>query len=157
MFFLFIALFASNALFGQTTKPQMQKMYSDYLKENGYSPQVAADGSLIIFDDRNGNGYRYVIFVNDESSKCFQMGRYDKYLGEGNYWDKLNEAKKSLESYLKDITVVFDGGRDPGGWFMANVALKKPDDFKRVFTRIVLSLRVAEDLFYVELLRQRGE
>jgi len=60
-----------------------------------------------------------------------------------------------MESHLKDITVIFNGGREPGGWFMANIRLNRPDNFKKYFLRLLYSLRIANDLFYVELFKQR--
>jgi hypothetical protein len=148
---LFIMIFAINPLFGQTSRAEMQKMYTDYINsEWGYS-LYASNAEHVVFDDSQGN--RFVIFIN--TNNTFQMGYYNQYLGESYTTDSLNRAKAAMESHLKDITVIFNGVREPGGWFMANIRLSRPDDFKKYFLRLFYSLRIANDLFYVELFKQR--
>jgi hypothetical protein len=145
-----IMLLIGYVLFAQMSRSDMQKMYTGYLSSNmGYSSFLVNDGS-VVFDDRQEN--RYIIFINTGSS--FQMGCYDQYLGETYAMDSLNKAKIMLESHLKDVAVIFNGGNEPGGWFMANIRLSRPEDFTRVFPRLLYSLRIARDLFYIELFKQ---
>ncbi|GHV61198.1 hypothetical protein AGMMS49587_04710 [Spirochaetia bacterium] len=145
--FVLLGLCTANILTAQRmSKNDLQKMYIDYLRSEGISPSIASDfNGNIFFDDEN---WRYWIIIDEATPNMFRLWLYYPYLGETWSYDKLEKAKSIFENTVKIVRVEFNGGGDAGGWYMAEIPLNRPEDFKHIFRIYLTSLSAANRTFY---------
>ncbi len=123
------------------TKEQLQKMYLDYLKEEGYVPRLDEDGDVQF----KSEGSTYFIQINVDDSEFFRIGF-------PNFWkienveerqkvlvaaDHANRATKVAKVYVMKDNV----------WGSIELFLATPQDFKSVFRRSMSALKTVVDTF----------
>lgn len=146
--FCLICLFAVvSPLYAQMTKKQMQTMYVDYLKAEGYSPTIDDDGDVSFKKE----GLTYYILVNDADQEYFTIVHL-------NFWEieskeELAQAyvaavKATRDTKIADVFVRKDE-KDVG--IEAEIFINKPEDFKKFLDRLISSLQHARKLFIEEM------
>ena len=128
-----IMLFCINNLNAQMTKTQLQTMYTSYLREQGYQPEVDSDGDIRL----KVEGRTFWIDVDEKDLKSFRIVY-------SNFWEieSLSEKAKVYEvaNYINRTTKVakvYINLRENNVSMDANIFIEKPEDFKLHFRRMV--------------------
>ncbi|MDR0639580.1 MAG: hypothetical protein LBG27_11895 [Spirochaetaceae bacterium] len=136
--FLAVGVLASaETVFAQTREGELQSMYIEYLREEGYFPQVDDDGDILF----KASGDIYYIIVDADDLAFFQLykqlniGRFDLAVVRRavNYTNRTTKvAKVFISSGEKTVGIKVDQ------------MLGKPDDFKAIFKRLLSIMYTAE-------------
>jgi hypothetical protein len=140
--------FGIHPIFSQQySKTQLQKMYSDYLKSEGYSPSVDEDGD-VAFKYEGGN---YYILVDENDLECFQI------LFPG-FWEIESRAERTdaaiAASVVNRTTKVVKVWLTPDNddvSISGEVFLKSPADFSGIFKRLLSAMTTARRDFIKEM------
>jgi len=131
--FIAIILFCVNCLSAQMTKPQLQAMYTRYLTEEGYKPNVDSDGDVVF----KVEGRTFWIDIDDTDLESFRLVY-------SNFWEieSLAEKLKVYEvlNYINRTTKVakvFLNSKENDVSMDANIFVGKPEDFKLHFRRML--------------------
>jgi hypothetical protein len=143
--FFGIILFCVNCLSAQMTTSQLQALYTNYLREEGYQPIVDSDGDVVF----KAEGRTFWIDVNEKDLESFRIVY-------SNFWEIESLAEKlkvyEVANYINRTTKVakvFLNSREDDVSVDANILIKKPDDFKLHFKRMVdLLLYVVREFRY---------
>jgi hypothetical protein len=118
-------------------KAERGKMYFDYLRDEGYAPQIDQDGDVMF----KFEGGKYYIFIDDKDEMYFRV----VYPG---FWPIQSEAEKDrvIKAAMEatsttKIAKVFPVGNDV--WADAELICQPPETFKLVIWRCVRSIRAA--------------
>lgn len=148
--FLFLALtlvaFASNAVAQDTKQPsaakaELQRMYSDYLTEEGYKPSIDEDGDVVF----KREGRSYFISVSEQDPEYFRVVL-------PNFWSIENEEERakvlaaaSWSNYRSKVSKVYTVKDNT--WASVELFVKDPKDFKKVFARSMSALTNGAETF----------
>jgi len=131
--FIGIILFCVNCLSAQMTASQLQTMYTNYLREEGYQPSIDSDGDVIF----KAEGRTFWIDVGETDLESFRIVY-------SNFWEieSLAEKIKAYEviNYINRTTKVakvFLNLREDDVSADANIFIKNPEDFKFHFKRML--------------------
>jgi hypothetical protein len=131
--FFGIILFCVNCLSAQMTTSQLQAMYSNYLREEGYQPSIDSDGDVLF----KAEGRTFWIDVNERDLESFRIVY-------SNFWEIESLAEKlkvyEVVNYINRTTKVakvFINSREDDVSVDANILIKNPEDFKLHFKRMV--------------------
>ena len=135
-----VLLVMGGAVFAQT-KSELQQMYTDYLREQGYTPSV--DDGDVIFKVEGGN---YYISVDEGDLAFFRI----VYPG---FWKIESEAERikasavimSVNRTTKLAKVYIESWDNT--YVEASVFLNTPEDFKRHFSRMLNTIQLARRKF----------
>jgi hypothetical protein len=128
----------------QTSKSDLQKMYVDYLKQEGYTPSVDKDGDILF----KVAGDSYYIIVNEEDLQFFEVMELinlasipqQKSLAAANYSNGRSKvAKVYISTDGKTATIAVE------------ILLDSPGNFKQHFSRVMSLIRNAEGNFASQL------
>jgi hypothetical protein len=126
------------------TRLDLQRIYTDYLRQEGYVPSVDKDGDIQF----KVAGDSYFIIIDDIDLQFFQI--YTGFsLGDVSLQDALNAANYSNRS-SKVVKVAFSSERKVVS-ITAELLLNDPKDFIPVFSRAISLIRNAEKNFMAQL------
>ena len=116
------------------TTEQLQALYSDYLKDEGYKPEIDSDGDVRF----KREGRTYFIAVSAKDPEFFRVVL-------ANIWSIDNEAERvkvhaaadfsNAESKVSKVHTVRDNV-----WVSIELFVASPGDFRGVFTRSMSAL-----------------
>lgn len=148
--FLFLALtlvaFASNALAQDTKQPtvsktELQRMYTDYLTEEGYKPSIDEDGDVVF----KREGRSYFISVSENDPEYFRVVL-------PNFWSIESEEERakvlaaaSWSNYRSKVSKVYTVKDNT--WASVELFVKDPKDFKKLFARSMSALSNGAETF----------
>jgi len=134
----------SNA--GSTTRKQLQNLYSTFLAEKGYEPQVDKDGNVQF----KYKDFIYFIRVVESDPQYFEVFLPNIWKVSTDDRTKALEVANELTATTKvsKIVVLFDNT-----WLSAELFLKSPEDFKDVFQMAVSAIDTSKNKF-IEKMRQ---
>jgi hypothetical protein len=122
------------------TKDERLKMYADFLKGEGYSPETIKEG--VVF---KAEGKTYVIMVDENDEQFFRLVF-------PNFWsiDSDKErvkvvAASSHSTAATKVAKIFPV--DNNTWGTIELFVASPDHFKGVFTRSLGALQAAVQTF----------
>jgi hypothetical protein len=129
------------ALFAQT-REELQEMYMDYLREEGYGPSLDSDGDVVFKIE----GRNYYISVEEDDLAYFRI----IYPG---FWEIESEAERreastvimSVNRTTKIAKVYIESWDNTS--IDAEVFLNTPQDFKRHFPRMISTIQTARRKF----------
>jgi len=131
--FIGIFLFFINCLSAQMTMPQLQAMYTKYLKDEGYQPSVDSDGDVVF----KAEGRTFWIDIDDKDLESFRIVY-------SNFWEIESSAEKlkvyEVLNYINRTTKVakvFLNSKEDDVSMDANIFVNKPEDFKLHFHRML--------------------
>ncbi|MDR3170373.1 MAG: hypothetical protein LBU17_01965 [Treponema sp.] len=134
--------FITMPLSAQMSKNQLQTMYTDYLKTEGYLPSIDSDGDIYF----KSEGKTYYIIVYDNDLGFFQL-LYPEFWNIESEEERLQVAESA--SYATRRTKVAKVFMTSNGdtSISAEAFLKNPEDFKNVFPRMLSGIKTARDNF----------
>ena len=119
------------------TKAELAQMYLDYLRDEGYAPQIDQDGDVLF----KYEGGKYYILIDEKDEMYFRV----VYPG---FWPIQSEVergrviKAAMEATASTkVAKVFPVGNDV--WADAELICQPPDTFKLVIWRSIRSIRAA--------------
>ena len=122
------------------TKDERLKMYSDFLKAEGYAPETIKEG--VVF---KAEGKTYVIMVDESDEQFFRLVF-------PNFWSIDNDkervkvvAASSHSTGATKVAKIFPV--DNNTWGTIELFVASPDHFKGVFTRSLGALQAAVQTF----------
>jgi len=143
--FIFGGIFVFPAVSQQKwTKANLQNVYMEYLRQEGYMPSVDCDGDILF----KVSGNSYFIIVNENDLQFFQvyMGfkmetvSAENILAAANYSNRSSKVVKvtfSPDNKIVSIT--------------AELLLNDPKDFIPVFSRAISLIQNAENNFISQI------
>ncbi len=137
----------STTAHGQMDKAVLQKIYLDYLREEGYQPRVDEDGDVQF----KREGFTYFISVDENDPEFFGLML-------PNIWEIESDEERlyalfacneaTANTKVAKAQVVGDNV-----WISAEVFLEKPDDFRKIIHRAFSAMDSALEK-YVNTMRQ---
>jgi hypothetical protein len=128
----------------QWTKADLQSVYMEYLRQEGYLPAIDIDGDIQF----KVAGETYFIIVDENDLQFFQvyMGfsldsiSQENALTAANYSNRRSKVTKVAFSSDRKIVSI-----------TAELLLNDPKDFIPVFSRAISLIRIAENNFMTQL------
>jgi hypothetical protein len=124
------------------TKGELQEMYMDYLREQGYAPSVDSDGD-VVFKIEGGS---YYIAVDEDDPGYFRIVY-------PNFWEIESEAERQKASAVimranrtTKIAKVYITSWD-NTCVDADILLNAPEDFILHFERVISTIQTARREF----------
>ena len=129
------------------SKAQLQQVYSDYLREEGFSPKVDSDGDVQF----KFEGSNYFIAVDEKDPMYFALVY-------ANFWEIEDAAERAkvLEAanhVCRNQKVVKVYALESNVWASIEIFLPSTDQFKPVFNRALRALQDGKNKF-VDQMRQ---
>lgn len=131
----------------QMSKESLQKIYLDYLSEEGYQPKVDEDGDVQF----KREGFTYFISVNEDDPEFFGVML-------PNIWEIESDEERlyalfacneaTANTKVAKAQVVGDNV-----WISAEVFVEKPEDFSKIMHRAFSSMDSALEK-YVDTMKQ---
>ncbi len=153
--FLAVLLVSIGSLYAQKGgkslgKKDLQKMYSSYLTDQGYRPEVDDDGDIRFMSE----GKTYFIAVDEEDTECFRLVLANIWEIESEEerqrvyvaMDHCNATAKVAKAYMVRDNV----------WVGIESFIAEPKDFELIFKRSMSALGHGVAL-YVGKMREEGE
>lgn len=126
-------LYRSESDSDAQSKSDLQEMYLDYLKDQGYQPEIDSDGDILF----KAEGSSYYIIVDEDDLESFRI----LYPG---FWEieSLSEKAKVYEvvNYInrtKKIVKAYLHSTEDNVSMDANILIETPEDFKLHFRRML--------------------
>lgn len=123
------------------TKGSLQRMYMDYLIDEGYKPELDEDGDVRFKHE----GKTYFIQVDSSDAECFRLVL-------ANIWPIENEEERDQVRVAMDhcnalakVAKAYMVRDDV--WVAIETFLPRPEDFKAIFKRSLLALDHGVGLF----------
>lgn len=121
---------------------QIGTMYVEWLRGEGYLPELVGDGKLVAFKSESRS---YVLMINDQDPQYFQL----VYPG---FWPIESEAErlkvmKACNAATADTKVAKVYPVNDNVWVSVEMFLNEPGDFKRHFVRCMSTARSAVQKF----------
>jgi hypothetical protein len=127
------------------TRERLQRLYSDFLTEEGYKPYLDKDGDVQF----KREGRTYFIAVAESDSQFFRVVL-------ANFWEIESEKERAQviaaadasngKSKVAKIFTVKDNV-----WACVELFLRKPEDFKGVFTRMMSAIDYGVAIFVAKM------
>ena len=142
-FIMIVFIFPVSAQEGWT-KADLQSIYMEHLRQEGYLPSIDDDGDILF----KVSGDNYFIIINDDDIQFFQI--YMGFsLGSISAQDALGAANISnRRSKVAKVAISSDGKIAS---ITAELLLENPDGFVPVFSRALSLMRNAERNFMAQL------
>ena len=141
---MLVFIFAAAPVFAEEmTKEQLQKMYVDYLKSEGFSPSLDDDGDVMF----KYEGGTYFIIVDEKDQEFFAVlyPNFWEIESENEREQALLAAKEATRSAKVAKVYLIEDNTDVS--LSAEVFLKTPSDFKGIFHRMMSSMTAARKVF----------
>jgi len=144
---IFMAIFILGGIFvfpavsqQQWTREDLQSIYMEYLRQEGYLPSIDDDGDILF----KVAGDTYFIIVNENDLQFFQvyMGFKMDTISPENALTAVNSSNRSS----KVVKVAFSPDRNVIS-ITAELLLNDPKDFIPVFSRTISLIQNAENNF----------
>lgn len=148
---LLLICFLGQFCFSQS-KEYLQSMYLNYLKEQGYRPNIDNDGDVSF----KAEGISYYIGVDEEDTEYFKISyatKLSSLLGGNkkkqllmkflllNSLNEVNSGIKNIKIYLIKKAVILKCGS----------VVNRPEDFSAIFPRMLKMLKYAVKEFKREI------
>ncbi|MDR2529673.1 MAG: hypothetical protein LBD04_11785 [Synergistaceae bacterium] len=140
---VFFALLLIGALPVLGEESPLANMYVEYLKSEGYSPEVDKDGDVVF----KYEGRTYYIGIDDDDPEFFIVVY-------PNFWEIESDAEKELALEIarkvtdtKKLAKVHLSGQGTNVSVRAGTLLKEPEDFKHVLPRMLNAIAIARQEF----------
>jgi hypothetical protein len=122
---------------------QLQSMYLDYLKREGYFPEIDSDGDVRFKKE----GIAYFIDVRSQQKDS----EYFRIILAG-FWSIDNEAERLMVLNTADqvnstVKVMKIYTVEDHTWAAVEIFVPKPEDFKKIFPRLMSVLSGGVELF----------
>jgi hypothetical protein len=138
-------VFVSLPVFAQLSKADLQSIYVDYLRTEGYGPSIDSDGDVLF----KVEGRSYYIIVHEDDLEYFEIyygidisatEEQQTVIAAANY---ANRSTKVAKTYISSngTTAVIQGA----------IFVNEPEDFKFVFSRLLSTIKKARDDFISQL------
>jgi hypothetical protein len=147
IFFILIVVagvFFASPVFAQMSKNDLQKMYVDYLRQEGYLPSIDSDGDIVF----KIAGDNYLIIIDEDDLQFFQVIEYIS-LGSTSSQTALNAANYATRRTKVAKAFISSDGKTV--CIKVELLLGKPDDFKQFFSRALSMIRSAEESFISQI------
>jgi len=127
------------------SREELQKVYVDFLKQEGYVPDVNSDGNV----EFKYEGGRYLIVIDPKDKNFFALVFPGFWKVEGDEQRQKALAAANQASMGTKVAKVFVGKTTAIASFEG--FLKEPSDFATVFKRAIAGLRLAVKTFADEM------
>ena len=144
---LFLSLIVGTMLIpsiNAQSKKNLQDMYLNFLKEEGYVPSLDKDGDILF----KVTGDTYYILVDENDLQFFQI-YMGINLGKTKLADALNATNYANRRSKVAKAYISQDGKSVV--IKIELLLNKPEDFKQLFSRCMLIMKNAEEHFLSEL------
>ena len=130
-----------GAVIEKGDKAALQKMYMDYLAEEGYRPKVDEDGD-VVFKAEGGN---YFIRIDEDEPTYFELVY-------PNFWEIEDEDERTRAYVAASATCLGVKSTkvyvvEDNVWAGVELFLPEPGDFKKLFHRCLNALNNGRDAF----------
>ena len=127
------------------SREELQELYLEYLKIEGYVPKIDDDGDVMF----KAEGRTYFIDVNEKDPQFFRLvfpffWKIEDEEERTRAFQAANHA--NLETKVAKVFVVNDDT-----WASVELFVEKPEDFQPVFTRSLASIRASVDVFAAKM------
>jgi hypothetical protein len=144
--FALTSLYSAPAFSQAMTKSQLQTMYVEYLRQQGYAPEVDSDGDIRY----RAEGMVYYIIVNDNDLEYFEILFPNFWEIESDEeWIKAAAACSYVTRTTKVAKVYITSNNNTS--IIADILLVNPKDFSTVFSRMMNILTLARNKFVEEM------
>jgi hypothetical protein len=142
-----LSAFLSQPAFSQAmTKSQLQTMYMDYMRQQGYQADIDSDGDILF----KAEGRSYYIIVNDTDLEYFEILFPGFWAIESDdEWVKAAAACSYVSRSIKVAKVFLTSNNDTS--IIVDVLLINPKDFSTVFPRMMNIINTARTRFVDEM------
>jgi hypothetical protein len=143
VFIAVVFVFAALTSFAQMSKTELQDMYVEYLKQEGYSPSIYSDGDVIF----KVEGRTFFISVDESDLEFFRVNynlNYELENAKERRQFPIAVAYANSNTKVAKVISLENGGRVN---ISAQVLLNRPEDFKYIFSRLLSTLRTAREIF----------
>jgi len=127
------------------SREELQKVYLDFLKQEGYVPDVNSDGNV----EFKLEGGKYLIILDPKDRSFFQLVFPSFWKIEGDEQRQRALAAANQANMGTKIAKVFVGKNTAIASFEG--FLKEPSDFAAIFKRAIAGLRLAVKTFADEM------
>jgi hypothetical protein len=142
--FIVFTLAGLASLSAQMTKPQLQQMYVDYLRGEGYNPSVDSDGDA----NFTAQGQRFYIDVMADDLQSFRIVLSD-FLPMGS--DRLKALEAAASEIATTKAISFNLASNNRLAINSFIFLARPEDFKTHLKRMVDNILVARRDFLARM------
>lgn len=147
--FVLSFVFAGSLQAQEWTKPKLQKMYMNFLKEEGFRPELDEDGDIVF----KREGATFLIIISEKDPNFFMLALANIWKIESEEElvkaivsaNQANDKSKVAKTYITETQKV---------WVSVEAFLDEPTDFKKVFDR---SLRAIDNAVAVFVEKMREE
>jgi hypothetical protein len=129
----------------EMTKKDIQKMYMDYLKAEGYIPEIDEDGDVRF----KREGKTYFISADSTDLECFRLVL-------ANIWEIESEEERdkvrlAMNVCNADAKVAKAYMVRDNVWVAIETFIAKPEDFKAIFKRSISALDYGVSLYVTRM------
>lgn len=123
-------------------KKELQTLYTEYLSNEGYKPEVDGDGDVRFKKE----GAKFVILIDERDPEFFALAL-------PNIWDFDSDAKKALSiDACNRVNAEVKSAKlftvKNNVWVSSELMFGEPAQFKAVFERITAAALHARQVFY---------
>jgi hypothetical protein len=125
-------------------KKELQDIYLNYLRYEGYVPEIDSDGDVMF----KVSGNTYYIIVNEDDEEYFRM--YTQRTLSSSQRSKAHDAANYATRRTK-VAKVYVSQAEDRVTIAAEIYVARPEDFKDVFSRLISAIETAEEYFTDQL------
>lgn len=126
------------------SKTDLQEMYVEYLRQEGYLPSIDDDGDILF----RASGSNYYIIIYEDDPQFFQI-LLQLNLGSISLETALNAANYASRRSKVAKVFISESGRYAS--ITAELIFYKPEDFKPIFSRALRLISNARENFESQL------
>jgi len=126
------------------TKTDLQRMYMDYLREEGYMPSIDRDGDILF----KVSGSNYFIIIDESDAQFFRI-----YTGInlGSYTQQAALEAANYSNMRSKVAKVYVSSDGRTAAINTELLLSDPRGFRQVLSRAISLMRLAENNFFSQL------
>ncbi|GHV00540.1 hypothetical protein FACS189483_10680 [Spirochaetia bacterium] len=136
---------SAQQVFAQYSREDLQSMYVDFLKSEGYGPSIDSDGDV----NFKVEGNNYYIIVNENDLEFFQI-----YYGINLSTAEERKNAPAAANYATrstKVVKVYTSSDGQSAVISAEIFMNEPEDFKLVFRRLLRAISSARSDFISKL------
>jgi len=126
------------------SKANLQRMYLEFLREEGYFPSIDADGDILF--KVSGNNYFIIVDEND-----LQFFRIYTGINLGSYSAEAALSAANYSNMRSKVAKVYVSSDGRSAAINTELLLSDPQNFKPVLSRAISLMRLAESIFFTRL------
>lgn len=138
-------------LFQEWNKERLQRMYVNYLKEEGYKPEIDQDGDVVFKHE----GKTYVITIDERDPQFFRLVLPNIWSRDIDTVDAellfVMAAAQVATAVTKVAKVHVVGNKSV--WVSIELFVMRPEDFQGVFYRLLSAMDAAKQQFSMVMLQ----